>query len=51
MGYDKYLTYNKICLISLYLQKGLKFFGTNPDKYTMIDGYRMPGTGCLIKSV
>lgn len=49
IGYDKGMNYNKLCLISLYLQNGLKLFGTNPDRYTMVENYRMPGAGCFIK--
>ena len=45
------MTYNKVCLASLYVQNGLKFFGTNPDRYTIVDGYRMPGAGSFIKTV
>jgi ribonucleotide monophosphatase NagD (HAD superfamily) len=29
----------------------LKFFSTNPDKATMMMGYRMPGCGSMVKSI
>ena len=51
MGYDSSITYGKICLICFYLERGIPFLGTNPDKHTMINGSKIPGTGCLIKSV
>lgn len=51
MGYDKHFTYEKICLISFYIQKGLKFFGTNPDQYTFIKGFKAPGAGSMIKAI
>jgi 4-nitrophenyl phosphatase len=51
MGYDNTLTYNKIVLTSLHVQKGAKFFGTNPDKYTMIADMKVPGCGSMIKCI
>jgi ribonucleotide monophosphatase NagD (HAD superfamily) len=51
MGFDIDFNYQKMCLICLYLQKGLKFIGTNPDKGTIIEGFRVPGAGSMIKSV
>lgn len=51
MGYDRHINYAKICLLSIYIQKGAKFIGTNPDKATMMNGYRWPGNGCMISCV
>ena len=51
MGYDNKLTYYKIILISLYIQKGAKFIATNPDKYTMIEGLKIPGCGSMVKTI
>lgn len=48
MGYDSNFSYKKLCLLSLYLQNGAKFIGTNPDKYTMSYGFRMPGCGSML---
>lgn len=48
VGWDNSMTFNKTCLIGFHLQKGVKFFGTNPDKYTMIGGYKVPGAGSII---
>jgi ribonucleotide monophosphatase NagD (HAD superfamily) len=30
---------------------GAKFIGTNPDKYTMIENYQVPGCGSMIKCI
>ena len=49
MGYDFNFNYAKICYISLTLQQpGVFFLGTNPDKFTMIGGYKMPGNGSML---
>jgi 4-nitrophenyl phosphatase len=48
MGYDQTFSYKKLCLLSLYIQNGAKFIGTNPDKYTMSYGFRMPGCGSML---
>lgn len=51
MGYDSNLTYRKIVTISLIVQNGAKFIGTNPDKYTMSAGFKIPGCGSMIKTI
>jgi ribonucleotide monophosphatase NagD (HAD superfamily) len=51
IGYDNQFNYKKLCLLSLYAQKGIKFFSTNPDKATMMEGYRMPGCVSIVKSI
>lgn len=51
MGYDFHLNYKKICLITFYVQKGAKFIATNPDKYTMIEGLKVPGCGSMVKVI
>lgn len=51
MAYDNNFTYTKLCLLSLYVQKGVKFIGSNPDKYTMRHGFRMPGCGSMLACV
>lgn len=45
------MSFSKACLISFHLQNGAKFFGTNPDKFTMIGGYKVPGAGSIIASI
>lgn len=32
-------------------QKGMKFIATNPDKYTMQAGIRIPGNGSFMRLV
>jgi ribonucleotide monophosphatase NagD (HAD superfamily) len=51
MGYDTTLTYRKILAVSLLIQTGAKFIGTNPDKYTMISNFKVPGCGSMIKVI
>lgn len=50
-GYDFEINYSKLCLASFHLQHGAKFIGTNPDEYTMIGGYKLPGNGSMISCV
>ena len=38
-------------MASFHVQNGAKFIGTNPDKYTMNMGYKVPGNGSMLKSV
>ena len=51
MGWDCEMSFSKSCLISFHLQNGVKFFGTNPDKFTMIRGYKVPGAGSILASI
>lgn len=51
MGYDRHLSYQKIIAISIYVQRGLVFIGTNPDKNTMIEGLKIPGNGSFISVI
>lgn len=48
VGYDKFMTYAKICLASFHIQKGAKFFGTNPDKFSYVRGLKVPSCGSMI---
>ena len=50
-GYDFELNYTKLCLAAFHIQKGAKLVGTNPDKFTMIAGFKTPGNGSLISCV
>ncbi len=45
------MTFAKQCLIGFHLQHGVKFLGTNPDKYTMIGNYKVPGAGSIIAGI
>ena len=49
LGYDFQINYYKICLASFYIQNGAKLIVTNPDKHTMIAGYKVPGNGSFAK--
>ena len=40
-----------MCLASFHVQKGAKLIGTNPDKFTMIAGFRTPGNGSILSCV
>ena len=51
MGYDYNLTYHKILLVSIYIQKGAKFIATNPDRYSLAEGYKIPSCGSMVKTI
>jgi ribonucleotide monophosphatase NagD (HAD superfamily) len=51
MGYDSTLNYQKIVMITLLVQTGAKFIATNPDKYTMIQNFKIPGCGSMVKVI
>jgi len=38
-------------MITCFVQTGVKFIVTNPDKYTMISGFKVPGNGSFMKFV
>ena len=49
MGHDFTFNHSKISYISLALQRsGVKFFGTNPDKFTTVEGKRQPSNGSMM---
>jgi len=45
------MTYSKICLASFHIQKGAKFFGTNPDKYSLVRGMKVPSAGSMLSLI
>lgn len=51
VGWDPEMTFSKQCLIGFHVQNGVKLFGTNPDKYTMIGSYKVPGAGSIIAAI
>lgn len=51
VGGDQYLTYDKIKYASLHLQKGAKFFGTNPDVASPSEEGLIPECGTNIAAV
>jgi len=48
---DTELTYEKLAVATLAIQKGAHFIGTNPDKNIPTDRGLMPGAGSLIASI
>jgi ribonucleotide monophosphatase NagD (HAD superfamily) len=50
-GWDRHMNFSKAALASLQIQNGCKFFVTNPDKYTMIGGFRIPGNGAIYSMI
>lgn len=48
---DTDLTYEKLAVATLAIQKGAHFIGTNPDKNIPTDRGLMPGAGSLIASI
>ena len=32
-------------------QNGIKLFGTNPDKFTIVGKYKVPGAGSIIAAI
>lgn len=51
VGWDLEMTLLKQAFISFHLQNGVKFFGTNPDRYTMIEQYKVPSCGSILKAL
>jgi 4-nitrophenyl phosphatase len=51
LGFDSSFTYAKLCIASLYIQRGARFYCTNTDAYNKVGGARMPRTGCLLDSL
>ena len=45
------MTFAKQCLIGFYAQNGIKLFGTNPDKFTIVGKYKLPGAGSIIAAI
>ena len=42
------MSYAKATLIGIQIQKGSKFFGTNPDHFTVVQGIKTPGAGSML---
>ena len=49
VGLDTKLTYEKIVVATLAIQKGAHFIGTNPDKNIPTERGLLPGAGSLIR--
>lgn len=50
-GIDFAVSYSKIALASMYIQKGAKWVVTNEDGFTMQHGLRAPGNGMIIAAL
>ena len=35
----------------MYIQKGAKFIATNDDHYDIVNNYKMPGGGTIVKCI
>lgn len=51
VGLDTELTYEKLCVATLAIQKGALFIGTNPDFNIPTERGLMPGAGALLASL
>ena len=47
-GIDFNVSYSKLALASMYIQRGAKWIVTNEDGFTIQHGYRAPGNGLII---
>jgi ribonucleotide monophosphatase NagD (HAD superfamily) len=45
------MTFIKQCYISFHIQNGIKLFGTNPDKFINLGGYKLPGNGAILAAI
>ena len=50
-GIDFNVSYTKIALASMYIQKGAKWIVTNEDAFTIQHGLRAPGNGMIIAAI
>ena len=48
VGYDYEMSFTRLELASFHLQRGAKLLGTNPDKFTMEAGFKVPGNGSML---
>lgn len=51
VGWDKKMNFSKATLASLHVQRGLKFFKTNPDRFSIVGGYKIPSCGSIAKII
>lgn len=50
-GIDLKVSYSKIVLASLYIQRGAKWIVTNEDEFVNNNHYRLPGNGHIIAAL
>lgn len=51
VGLDNHLTYEKLAIATLAIQKGAVFIGTNPDKNIPTERGLMPGAGAIVSLI
>ena len=50
-GIDYKISYSKILLASLYIQRGAKWIVTNQDEFDNNNGFRLPANGHIIAAL
>lgn len=50
-GWDRAFSFRKMCIASLYLQRGCVFIGTNPDATDKLPDRFIPGNGCALAAI
>lgn len=50
-GIDYNMNYAKATLAGIQIQRGSKFFGTNPDHFTIVQGFKTPGAGSMLSMI
>lgn len=51
MGWDLNFTFRKLCIASLYIQRGCKFIATNRDPFDKLVDRHIPGNGSMVAAV
>jgi len=51
VGIDYEFNYLKLIYASRYLQEGAHFIATNRDRYSMVGGKKMAGSGTIVNSI
>ena len=51
VGWDRYLTYDKLAKATLYIHAGATFIGTNPDRTWPSERGLLPGAGAILAAV
>ena len=50
-GLDHTVSYAKLSLASIYIQRGAKWVISNTDEFTIQFGYRVPGNGLTVAAI
>jgi len=51
VGWDRFFTFRKLTISSIYLQRGCRFIGANPDISDRVGELLFPGTGPILASI